>query len=144
MTSDETRPDLRFCTCGAEAGHAGSERCPLVPPRLQVDEREMADAVMADVVEPALAQRDAEIQRLRAFVEDWDSMVPVDCDKHAVAIDDGDGGSYVCPICQRDEARRVIAAVEALCDEGPGSVLDPTHGYVSLRRLRAALSGDQP
>jgi hypothetical protein len=45
---------------------------------------------------------------------------------------------------ERDEAReradRLVDRVKALCDEGPGSVLSPAYGYVSINRLRAALS----
>ena len=46
-------------------------------------------------------------------------------------------------LARADAAEAKVARVEALCNEGPGSPLDPAYGYVSLRRLRAALADPQ-
>ena len=114
MTSDETRPDRDALR---EIG------------RLRNKVRDL---------EPALAQRDAEIERLRRRI--WPDQ------GHGYA-NEVERQRYVIENLQRiarkakderDEARRVIAAVEALCDERD------RQKHVMRHALRAALAGDQP
>lgn len=51
----------------------------------------------------------AALTETRAFVEEWGGMVVADCaEGHRVAVDDGDGGVYRCPLCALTEARRIM------------------------------------
>ena len=131
MTSDETRPDrdalreqINMMLREAALNHGPN------PSTVWIDAGTRAAWA---VVEPALAQRDAEIERVWRWFE-----------TDAAALRR-----------ERDEVRRVLAAVEAVCgqiERNAQSWLvgdeDEDAAFTALihaaSRIRAALAGDRP
>lgn len=51
-----------------------------------------------------------EVEPLRDFSNEWGGFVLCHCedDAHSVAIDDGDGGVYACPVCKYEEYKGIL------------------------------------
>jgi len=51
-----------------------------------------------------------EVEPLRDFSNEWGGFVLCHCedDAHSVAIDDGDGGVYTCPVCKSEEYKAIL------------------------------------